>query len=206
MTTSADDDSAVRMTIRSALHKLRTHSFLFEPLTAAIQDHGRCWVTFTRSYEYELPAVCLTQIAEWRYQHHRSDGHYIPHHLIVMNPACSTTIVQRIAVAHEIGHILLHFPKYVDDIIDGTVGSDKVTEDGIIQYSDAEETEAFVFAAALCLLSGDSLAQARIRPDEVASGIETVSREFDANATEIENVMRMARDLIEGLSCEADPS
>lgn len=121
----------------------------FISLTAQIQEMEKCRLTWEASAEYGChPALCASQLEE--YFDEEDNGWYVPHHRIIVHIDHIGEMSGRFGVAHEIGHILLHFPEYRKPFVAGRFPKKKIGRFREIKYSQQEEVEANVFAAALC--------------------------------------------------------
>ena len=121
----------------------------FISLASPIQTACHCLVEFTASDKYPYPALCQSSILILELVHSEEEKYYLPCHQIIVKLENAKTLVGRMAVGHEIGHIMCHFQKYQQYIIDGQFDEDKFLENNVIKYTQQEEIEAWVFAAIL---------------------------------------------------------
>jgi len=123
----------------------------FHSLTGMIQETTDCWVTWSVSQDADDPAVCVTRIETFGPKYSRK-RYNLPHHFIIVREDAVSSFAGRFSVAHEIGHIMLHFPKYRDRMVKGKMSKRKLGKNGEIRYTPLEETQAHLFAGGLCYL------------------------------------------------------
>lgn len=140
--------------------------FPFVLLANRIEHFEKCRINFRETSASALPAYCISHREHFHLAGEDEVVYLVPHHLIMVhrdclrspdNPAESpkfTAIQGRVCVAHELGHIMLHFPEFKKDFLKGRLPAGRVTPGGAIDYTNDEEIEATLFAGLLCLLHG----------------------------------------------------
>ena len=144
----------------------------FVSLTDRIQRKHRCWLSFRESNKYSKLALCATKMVEFNYSGEQGNRFYIPHHIIVMRPGRLNDTHRRLAVGHEIGHIVLHFQRYQHDLTHNPAGV--LGENGQIKNKGEEEVEATVFAALLCRRRSPSGRRRPVPVDDLVREIDDV--------------------------------
>ena len=134
--------------VQAAQHLDAIDTIPFVHLTDRIQRQHRCWLTFRESDDRSRLALCATKMVEFNYHDNKKERFYIPHHMLVVRPGRLNDMETRLAVGHQIGHIVLHFARYQTHLIDDPAAV--LGQHGEIKNTDDEEVEATVFAALLC--------------------------------------------------------
>jgi len=158
----------------------------FSWLAGSVQALGRCWLSLADSDKYGYPALCLTKIVRFHYIGDREEF-FLPHHLIIADTGHSD-LVRRLGVAHEIGHVLMHFPRYSDAIVAGTFAPSLIGSEGQISYSPEEEVEANVFAGMLNLSAPPSTGQP-LSLEAVRQGLVDSARSYHVDESRIDQIV-----------------